>query len=56
MAVGEKVKVAIERLKRSTPDDITVDTLVFQPDEVGKSILSFMSNLSQGRGFGCTGI
>ncbi len=43
--VGENIEKQIEELARQLPDDVEFSYMVYQPDEVRKSINTFMINL-----------
>jgi len=48
LIIGDEVRAAIEEVKRSLPDDLTVDEVLYQPDDVRQAVNDFMSNLLEG--------
>jgi multidrug efflux pump subunit AcrB len=49
--IGEDVRKSIDSLNDQLPEDLGIREVLFQPEEVSKSIESFIINLLQGIGF-----
>ncbi|SMP68603.1 efflux RND transporter permease subunit [Anoxynatronum buryatiense] len=48
VAAGKEVREALEDFKTQLPEDISIDEIVYQPEEVGKSVNDFVKNLIGG--------
>lgn len=46
--VGKDVRLAIDHVKSQLPEDLIVDEVIYQPDDVSKSVNNFMMSLIQG--------
>lgn len=46
--VGKDVRKALDEVKATLPSDLMVEEVVYQPDDVSKSVDDFMSNLIKG--------
>lgn len=48
VTAGKEVREVLENFKKELPEDIRIDEIVYQPDEVAKSVNNFTSNLIEG--------
>lgn len=48
LLIGKEVRHSIDELKKGFPKDLKINEVLFQPEEVGKSVNSFLMNLLQG--------
>ncbi|WP_273222940.1 efflux RND transporter permease subunit [Geosporobacter ferrireducens] len=48
VTAGKEVREALEDFKRELPEDISIGEIVYQPEEVGKSVSEFIKNLIGG--------
>ncbi|WIF96022.1 efflux RND transporter permease subunit [Caminicella sporogenes] len=46
--VGKKVRRALDEVKANLPKDLIVEEVIYQPDDVSKSVNDFMINLVEG--------
>ncbi|MBB6213970.1 multidrug efflux pump subunit AcrB [Anaerosolibacter carboniphilus] len=46
--VGKDVRTAIDEVKAALPEDLIVEEVIYQPDDVSKSVNDFMMNLIEG--------
>ncbi|QZY54372.1 efflux RND transporter permease subunit [Crassaminicella profunda] len=46
--VGKDVRVALDKVKGQLPEDLIVEEIIYQPDDVAKSVNDFMINLLEG--------
>lgn len=46
--VGKEVRKALEQVKATLPHDLKVEEVIYQPDDVSKSVNDFMINLIEG--------
>lgn len=46
--VGKDVRVALDEVKGQLPEDLIVEEIIYQPDDVAKSVNDFMINLLEG--------
>jgi len=46
--IGRDVEKTLEKLKENLPEDVTLDKVLFQPEEVSKSTNDFIKNLLEG--------
>lgn len=46
--IGKEVEKEIEELRKELPEDILFDSVLFQPEDVSKSVNDFITNLIQG--------
>lgn len=46
--VGKDVRQALDRVKAQLPDNLSVEEIIYQPDDVSKSVNDFMINLVEG--------
>ncbi len=46
--VGKDVRLAIDHVKSQLPEDLIVEEVIYQPDDVSKSVNDFMMSLIQG--------
>lgn len=46
--IGKKVEKTLENLKNRLPEDVSLDKVLFQPEEVSKSTNNFIRNLIEG--------
>ncbi len=49
--IGKDVRVKVEQLKKQYPTDLSIDEVLFQPEDVDVAINSFIISLLQGIGF-----
>ncbi|SET15649.1 Multidrug efflux pump subunit AcrB [Natronincola peptidivorans] len=48
VTAGKDVREVIDKFKGELPEDISINEIVYQPDEVGKSVNNFIKNLIGG--------
>ncbi|PAB59633.1 efflux RND transporter permease subunit [Anaeromicrobium sediminis] len=46
--IGKDVRIKIDEVKAQLPEDLKVDEVIYQPDDVAKSVNDFMINLVEG--------
>ncbi|WP_176461837.1 efflux RND transporter permease subunit [Anaeromicrobium sediminis] len=46
--IGKDVRVALDKVKGQLPEDLIVEEIIYQPDDVAKSVNDFMINLVEG--------
>ncbi len=46
--VGKEVRNALDEVKSTLPEDLVVEEVIYQPDDVSKSVNDFMKNLLEG--------
>jgi len=46
--IGKDVEKVLDKLKENLPEDVTLDKVLFQPEEVAKSTSDFIKNLLEG--------
>lgn len=46
--IGKDVRGALDRVKAQLPEDLVIEEVIYQPDDVSKSVNDFMINLLEG--------